>query len=310
MKFLNKLTILAAAVSLFAMPASAAERISIGTGGTGGLFYVIGAGMADILNKYMDDATARAEVTGASVENIRRVAAGQMTFGFSSSSTLYEAKTGEGPFDGDPQPVAAMAYLYPAILQVATVAETGIKSFEDLDGKRINLGPPGSNSAVLAQRLLEAYGVFDPSRAEFLSYAEGTNALMNGTVDAAVVLAGAPTAALIDLDAQRDMILLSLDAEKVSGLFEEYPFYQPYEIPEGTYPDQTERVMVVNDPATLFVKEDADPDLIRNITATLFEHLPELGEIHPQAKAISLEAATNTPIELHPGAQAYFDSVQ
>ena len=287
-------------------PAGAQERVSIGTGGTGGLFYVIGAGMAELLNNRMEGTTARAEVTGASVENIRRVAADQMTFGFSSSSTLYEAEEGQGPFEGDPQPVAAMAYLYPAVLQIATTAETGIGSLEDLAGKRVNLGPPGSNSAVLAQRLLEAYGVFDPGLAQFLSYTEGTNALMNGTVDAAVVLAGAPTAALIDLDAQRDMVLLPIDEERVSGLLEEYPFYQAYEIPAGTYPDQTEPVTAINDPATIFTHENADEELVRTITATIFDNLDELGEVHPQAREISAETATRTPIELHPGAQAYF----
>ena len=301
---------LALAAALVATPALAEERISIGTGGTGGLFYVIGAGMAEVLNKNMSDASARAEVTGASVENIRRVAAGQMTFGFSSSSTLYEAKAGEGPFKDGAQPVAAMAYLYPAVLQIATIADTGIKTMADLAGKRINLGPPGSNSAVLAQRLLEAYGVFDPGNAQFLSYTEGANALMNGTLDAIVVLAGAPTAALIDLDAQRDMVLLSIDEEKVKGMLEQYPFYQSYEIKAGTYPDQTAAVTVINDPATLFVKADADEKLVNTITKTLFEHLQELGEVHPQAKAISLDTATKTPIDLHPGAKSYFDSAK
>ncbi|SFP44433.1 TAXI family TRAP transporter solute-binding subunit [Tranquillimonas alkanivorans] len=292
---------------LAAAPAAAQERVSIGTGGTGGLFYVIGAGVADVINNRLEGTTARAEVTGASVENIRRVAADQMDIGFSSSSTLYEAKEGQGPFDGDPQPVAAMAYLYPAVLQIATTEDTGITAFEDLAGKRINLGPPGSNAAVLSQRLLEAYGVFNPGNVEFLSYTEGTNALMNGTVDATAVLAGAPTAALIDLDAQRDMVLLSLDEEKVGELFEEFPYYQPYDIPAGTYPDQTEPVTVVNDPATLFTKENADPALIEELTAVIFDNLEELGEVHPQAKAISPETATQTPIALHPGAQAYFD---
>ena len=301
---------LALAAAFVATPALAEERISIGTGGTGGLFYVIGAGMAEVLNKNMSDASARAEVTGASVENIRRVAAGQMTFGFSSSSTLYEAKAGEGPFKDGAQPVAAMAYLYPAVLQIATIADTGIKTMSDLAGKRINLGPPGSNSAVLAQRLLEAYGVFDPGNAQFLSYTEGANALMNGTLDAIVVLAGAPTAALIDLDAQRDMVLLSIDEEKVKGMLEQYPFYQSYEIKAGTYPDQTAAVTVINDPATLFVKADADEKLVNTITKTLFEHLQELGEVHPQAKAISLDTATKTPIDLHPGAKSYFDSAK
>ena len=190
------------ALGLAAAPAMSQERISIGTGGTGGLFYVIGAGIAEMLNQHMPDAFARAEVTGASVENIRRVANDEMTFGFSSSSTLYEASVGEGPFE-EPLPVAAMAYLYPAVLQIATTADTGIEDLNGLAGKRINLGPPGSNSAVLVERLLSAYGVFDPANAQYISYNEGTAALMNGTIDATVVLAGAPTAALIDLGAQR-----------------------------------------------------------------------------------------------------------
>ncbi|MEW5421737.1 TAXI family TRAP transporter solute-binding subunit [Amorphus sp. 3PC139-8] len=311
MKLIHAFTAAAvAAVVASAAPAAAQERIAIGTGGTGGLFYVIGAGMADVLNKHMDNSTARAEVTGASVENIRRVSADQMNFGFSSSSTLYEAKNGEGAFDGDAQPVAAMAYLYPAVLQLATTEDTGITSIADLKGKRVNLGPPGSNASVLSRRLLEAYDVFDPGNVEFLSYTEGTNALMNGTVDATVVLAGAPTAALIDLDAQRDMVLLPLEEEKVAGMLETYPFYQIYEIPAGTYPDQSEPVAVINDPATLFTKEDADEEEIYLITKTLFDNLDELGKVHPQAKAINKETATNTPIALHPGAQRYFDETK
>ncbi|MFN7091624.1 MAG: TAXI family TRAP transporter solute-binding subunit [Allorhizobium sp.] len=294
------------AAALLAAPATAQERISIGTGGTGGLFYVIGAGISELLNKHMAGTTARAEVTGASVENIRRVAADQMTFGFSSSSTLYEASVGEGPFE-EALPVAGMAYLYPAVLQIATLRSSGIEKLEDLAGKRVNLGPPGSNSAVLAQRLLEAYGVFDAGNAQFLSYTEGTAALTNGTIDAAVVLAGAPTAALIDLGAQEDMLLLSADPAKVESMISQYPFYQVYEIPAGTYTGQTEPVVAINDPATLFTVKQVDPDSIYKISQAIFDHLDELGQVHPQAKAISLETAPKTPIALHPGAQRYFD---
>ncbi|HEY9539206.1 MAG TPA: TAXI family TRAP transporter solute-binding subunit [Kiloniellaceae bacterium] len=300
-----KLLAAAGLSALLAGPALAQERISIGTGGTGGLFYVIGAGMADVLNQKMPGTTARAEVTGASVENIRRVAADQMTFGFSSSSTLYEASVGEGPFE-EALPVAAIAYLYPAVLQIATTADNGIATMEDLAGKRINLGPPGSNAAVLAQRLLEAYDVFDAGNAQFLSYSEGTNALMNGTIDATVVLAGAPTAALIDLAAQRDMRLIPLEADKVQGLLEDYPFYQIHEIPAGTYDGQDAPVTVINDPATIFTSKSADEEAIYSITKTIFDNLDRLGEVHPQAGAISLDTATRTPIPLHPGAKHYF----
>jgi uncharacterized protein len=193
------------------------------------------------------------------------------------------------------------------VLQIATTADSGIETIEDLAGKRINLGPPGSNAAVLAQRILEAYGIFDAGNAQFLSYNEGTNALMNGTLDATVVLAGAPTAALIDLAAQRDMRLISVEEEKVEGLLEQYPFYQPYEIPAGTYSGQDAPVIAINDPATLFTSESAAEETIYGITRAVFDHLDTLAEVHPQAAAIAIETAPNTPIPLHPGAQRYFD---
>lgn len=296
------------AIGLLATPALAQERVSIGTGGTGGLFYIIGAGMAEVINQHMPDTTARAEVTGASVENIRRVAADQMTFGFSSSSTLYEASVGEGPFE-EPLPVAAMAYLYPAVLQIATTADTGISDLSELSGKRVNLGPPGSNAAVLAQRLLEAYGVFEPGNAQFLSYNEGTAALMNGQLDATVVLAGAPTAALIDLGAQRDMVLLSVDADVVEPMLAEFPFYQIYELQAGTYEGQDDPVLMINDPATLFTTQFASDETVYAITKAIFSNLDQLAQVHPQAADIAVGTAVNTPISLHQGAQLYFDEL-
>ncbi|WMT87938.1 TAXI family TRAP transporter solute-binding subunit [Pelagibacterium sp. 26DY04] len=295
-------------LGLMATPTLAQERISIGTGGTGGLFYIIGAGMAEVINQNMENATARAEVTGASVENIRRVTADQMTFGFSSSSTLYEASVGEGPFEA-PLPVAAMAYLYPAVLQIATTADTGIETMAELAGKRVNMGPPGSNSAVLMQRLMEAYGVFDPANAQFLSYTEGTAALMNGQLDATVVLAGAPTAALIDLGSQRDMKLIPIEEETVGAMLAEFPFYQVYEMPAGTYEDQAEPVLVINDPATLFTSQFATDEQVYAITKALFDNLDQLAQVHPEAANISVETAVNTPIPLHQGAQLYFDEL-
>ena len=308
MKILKLLAGAGLVLGLMAGPIQAQQRISIGTGGTGGLFYIIGAGMAEVLNKNLADTTTRAEVTGASVENIRRVAADQMTFGFSSSSTLYEASVGEGPFE-EALPIAALAYLYPAVLQIATTADTGIKTIKDLAGKRVNLGPPGSNAAVLSQRLLEAYGAFDPANSQFLSYNEGTAALMNDQLDATVVLAGAPTAALIDLGSQRDMVLLSIDEETVKPMLEEYPFYQVYTLAPNTYEDQQEAVLMINDPATLFTGKDVPEETVYAITKALFDNLDELAQVHPQAADIAVDTATNTPIPLHPGAQRYFDEV-
>src|SRR5690606_21483220 len=113
----------------------------------------------------------------------------------------------------------------------------------------------GSNSAVLAERLLTAYGVFNKEQARFLSYAEGTKAILNGTIDAAVVLAGAPTAALVELATQRDMRLLSVEEPRVEKMLKEYSFYQIYKIPAGTYKGQSTEIAVINDPAVLFTSE-------------------------------------------------------
>ncbi|HZD89043.1 MAG TPA: TAXI family TRAP transporter solute-binding subunit [Pseudolabrys sp.] len=289
--------------------AHAEERITIGTGGTGGLFYVIGAGVAQVINKHMKDATARAEVTGASIENIRRVSAGQETMGFSSSSTLYEAKNGLKPFK-QKQPVAAIAYLYPAVLQLAVLADSKYKSIADLKGATISIGPPGSNSAVLAQRLLTAYGVFDKNHVRFLSYTEGAKALENGTVDATCVLAGAPTAALIDLSTQRNTRFLSLDPSKVQGMMKKYKFYQIAEIPAGTYKGQDKPVKVINDPAILFTSAKAPKQLVYNITKAIFSNLDDIHAIHKQAKHIKLSTAEKTPIAIHPGALEYYQQVK
>lgn len=286
--------------------AVATERISIGTGGTGGVFYVVGAGIADLIDRYLEDVTARVEVTGASVENIRRVAAGRIQIGFSSASTLYEALRGTGPFADGPRPVAAIALLHPAVLQSATVAESGIAHIEDPAGRRVSLGPPGSNSAVMAQRLLEACGFFGAVDVEFLSCVESVEAMPNGSIEAAFVLAGAPTAALVDPAARREIRLLPVDPARIRTLLERYPYDRIGEIPANTYPGQTLPVAALVDPALLFTHRDANPDPIYRMTKTIFEHLDELAKVHPQARAISLATAPDTPIPLHPEAERYF----
>ncbi|MBS8226397.1 TAXI family TRAP transporter solute-binding subunit [Vannielia litorea] len=297
----------AALIGASAFAASAQERVSIGTGGTGGVFYAVGAGMADLLTRKLDGVSANAEVTGASIENIRRVSAGEMTIGFSSASTLYEAKSGSGAFDGDAQNVAAIAYLYPALLQIAATEASGAAGVKDLADLKISIGPPGSNSSVFSERLLTSQGAFNVGNVSFLSYGEATGAIKNGQLEGSMILAGTPASAFIELFTTEDVKLVPVVADDVIGLIEEFPFYEVVEIPGGTYEGESEAVVAVGDPAILFAAADADPALIESITATLFDNLEELGAVHPAAKKISMERATATPIDLHPGAQTYFD---
>jgi len=286
--------------------AGAQERVAIGTGGTGGVFYAVGAAMAELINDELDGVSATAEVTGASVENNRRVSMGEMQLGFSSASTLYAAANGEDPFE-ETQNVAAVAYLYPAALQIAALSSTGAQSIEDLSEVRLGIGPPGSNSAVIAERLLTAYDALDMANIQFLSYNEATQAIRDGNLDASAVLAGIPAAALIELATTEDVTFIPVEADRVAGLLEEYPFYEVIDMPAGTYDGQDAAVGILGDPAILFTSADADEELVYTLTATIFDNLDRLGQVHPAAALISLDRAEATPIPLHPGAARYFE---
>ena len=295
-----------AAISLVAMASAQAEtRVSIGTGGTGGVFYTVGAGMADVFTKKLTGVTANAEVTGASVENIKRVSAGEMTMGFSSASTLYAAKMGLPPFKSKMN-VAGIAYLYPAVLQVAATSKSNAKSVEDLKDLRVSVGPPGSNSAVLAERLLKASGALNPGNIQFLSYSEATNAIKNGNLDASFVLAGVPAGALVELTSTTGAKLVAVNPEKAKSLIAEYPYYRLVDIRGGAYKGNDAPVKAIGDPAVLFTAADADQNLIFNVTKTLFDNLTDVAAVHPAAKLISKDLAADTPIDLHPGAEKYF----
>lgn len=283
----------------------AQTRVAIGTGGTGGVFYIVGAGMADLISKKLPGVSANAEVTGASVENIKRVSAGEMTIGFSSASTLYAATKGEKPFNAV-QNVLAIAYLYPATLQVAATSATHAKDVGDLKNARVSVGPPGSNSAVLAMRLLKAAGALNPGKLQYLSYSEATNAIKNGNLDASFILAGVPAGAFIELTNATDASLVAVSDEQAKALIDEFPYYRAVQIRGGVYKGHPEPVKAIGDPAILFASKDADPELIYQITKTLFDNLSDVAAIHPAAKAISLKTAPDTPIALHPGAQRYF----
>lgn len=297
-------TLMAAGLAVGA--AHAADRVAIGTGGTGGVFYAVGAGMADVINKNADGITAKAEVTGASIENIRRVSMGEMTMGFSSASTLFAGAEGTAPFE-EKQNVAAIAYLYPAMLQVAAMKSANVTSIADLKDKTISVGPPGSNSSVIAERLLKAYGAYNESNIQYLSYSEATNAMKDGNLDATMVLAGIPASALIELATSEDVTFVPVDEAKVADLLKEYPFYAVDTLPGGTYRGEDGDTPQIADPAILFTSGDVDEELVYNVTKTLFDNLKELGAVHPMAKLIALNKAAKTPIPLHPGAKRYFD---
>ncbi|MBJ3776604.1 TAXI family TRAP transporter solute-binding subunit [Acuticoccus mangrovi] len=307
-KALKRLTTAVGIVLVSTAPfaASAQERITIGTGSTGGVYYPLGGGMAEIFSKNIDGVSASAEVTGASIENSRRVGSGEMTLGIGNANTVYFAKNGEKPFR-KAWPLEAVAALYPSTIQIIVRADSGIDSVADLEGKRVAVGPPGGSTRVMADAVFDGAGI-DVQR-EYLDFTEATEALKDRNLDASVVLAGFPTPTVIDLATTADIKVLSLDEKNIEQTHEKYPYYIEGVIPAGTYDGQDTDVHTMNIWNILFVNEATDDELVYKMTKAIFDHIDELRAIHPAANQITPETAVDTPIDLAPGAERYYGEI-
>ncbi len=285
-------------------------RISIATGGTGGVYYPLGGGMAKIWSEYVPGVEASAEVTGASVENVRLVVSGKAQVALGTSGVVVTAYKGEGKFKKfGPQPILAIGAMYPNAWQFVTVAETGIKKIPDIKGKRVSTGAPGSGTAVMTRAVLKTLG-FEPGRdfKEFrLSFAEQVSALKDGTIDVGAWSVGLGPGSLIDLSTTRKMVLICMSKAEQEKVATAHPYYKPFTIPAGTYKGVNYDCPTVGTPNVLFVRADMDEELVYQLTKALFEHKGELEKIHPAAKTIGPEYVLQaTLIPLHPGAIRYY----
>lgn len=286
-------------------------RLSVVTGGTGGVYYPLGGAVANVLSKYLPDTVATAEVTSASIDNLKLVGAGKADIAFSLADSAWEGYNGTGKFQGK-MPIRAIAVLYPNKTQVVTVEGKKIAKMSDLKGKRISTGAPGSGTELIALRLLEAYGI-DPEKdvkREKLSVAESVGALKDNKIDAFIWSGGLPTAAVTDLAATPGHRIVLLDhSDAVPNLVRKYgPLYVKDTIPAKTYPGQDKEVGIAAVWNILAVNEKMDEKLAHEITKTIFEKKPELVAVHKEAQNIVLETQMRggSPIPFHPGALRYF----
>ncbi|MFP4662310.1 MAG: TAXI family TRAP transporter solute-binding subunit [Halanaerobiales bacterium] len=297
---------------LVSSSAFATEFISIATGGTGGTYYPLGGGMAEIFNNNLDNVNATAEVTGASVENSRLVQYGEVELAFVQNDVIYYGYTGTELFaDEKLADVRGIATLYPEVIQIVTTEETGIDSIADFVGKRIAVGAPGSGTEANARQIITAYGLsYDDITVDYLSFAEAVDQLKDGHIDATFLTGGTPTAAVIDLAATHDVKILTVDGEGADKLLADYPFYTKHTIPANTYSGLDVDVDTVSVKAMLVTNSSLSEELVFNLTKALFENLDTLAEIHVKGSVIGLETAQDgMPIDLHPGAAKYYNEV-
>ncbi len=288
------------------------QRLSIATGGTGGVFYPYGGGIAKVITESLPGVEATAEVTAASVDNLKFIKQGTSDIAFTMADTAQDALLGKEGFEGvGAVPVRTLAVLYSSYVHLVTLDGSGIASVGDLRGRTISTGAAGSGTTVLAHRILQAAGL-DPRkdiRSQSLGVAQSVDALKDGKIDAFFWNAGLPTASILDLVNTPGIKARFIPTEAiVPRLHESYgaELYYPAVIPKGTYKTNPD-VTVVAVANLLVVAESMSESLAHDITRLLFDKQSDLAAIHPQARELAIETALKgSPVPFHPGAIRYY----
>lgn len=292
--------------------AQATKQLSIATGGTGGVYYPLGGGFANILSKTLPGITATAEVTGGSVDNLKLIGSGSADIALAQVDASWDAINGLDKFAGKKLPIQALAVLYANHMHVVTVDGYGIAKMEDLKGKRVSTGSPGSATEVFAFRVLEAAGLDKDKdvKRERLGVAESVNAIKDKKIDAFFWVGGLPTAAVTDLAATPATKIKLIDigplAAKMNAKYG--PLYTATTIPKSTYNGMdadNANIAVWN---VLAVNASMPEQLAYDITKTMMEKRADLAQVHKEALNIKDEnqKSTMAGIPWHPAAIKYF----
>ena len=284
--------------------------LNIATGGTAGTYYPIGGAMAEIINKDVPNVNASAQATGASVANVNMLKEGRVELGIVQNDIAYYAINGTEMFEesGKVENLRGMASLYPETCQFVVLESSGIKSIADLKGKMVAVGAAGSGAEANARQILEAYGLtYDDVNEQFLSFADGAIALKDGTVDAAYLTAGYPTASVQDVASQNQIRLLPVEDDKADALIAKYPFYTKVTVPSGVYQGFDQEVKTVSVMAILVTNDKVNADNGYAVTKAIFGNLDKIGVAHSAAKQISKESALKGMdfIKMNEGAEKF-----
>lgn len=299
-------------LSVSAAAQTKSVRLSIATGGTGGVYYPLGGGMASVISKFIPNAEATAEVTAGSVDNCKLLQTGKADLAIIMADIGYDALKGLERFKaGGPVPLRTIAVIYSNYMHFVAVDGSGIKSVPDLKGRRVSTGSPGSGTEVKTMRVLESYGIGGEKdiKRERLSVAESAGALKDRKIDAFTWDGGLPTAAVLDLAATPGIKIRVLNnADHLDKLLQKYgPVYFKLPIPKTAYPGMDADIQVVCVANLLICHEKMDAGLAYNILKVLVERQPELVAVHKEARNFTLATATvGSSLPYHPGALKYF----
>lgn len=281
--------------------------VTIATGGSSGPYNIIATTLAEGYSSEFD-VNSRTQTTGASAENLNLLGEEKVEMAFVMSDALTQAVNGEETFSEPIENVQQVAALYPNYVQVITTEGAGIDSIEDLAGKRVAVGDQNSGVEIATRSILEAHDMtYDDMEVDYLGYAEAAEAMRGGQIDAAFLTSGLPNASVMELQNSVDLKIVPIEGEAVDTLSEDAEYFESLEIPADTYGNE-EAVPTAAIMNALVVREDLSEDDVYELTKYLFENLDSLTNAHQAAEDISLENAQDRAvIEIHPGAQRYYD---
>ena len=295
-------------VALVACGGASATKMTMGTGGTSGTYY----GYGGVLSQYMKN-KAGVEVTVVSTDgskaNIQGIAAGDYQLGTVQSDVMAYAWEGSRSFekDGKVDSFRVVAGLYAESVQLVTM-DPEIKTVADLKGKSVSIGAPASGVYFNAIDVLNAAGLSEADiKPQYQSFADSADALKDGKIDAAFIVAGAPTPAITELATTNNAYLVPIDGAVAESLMTSCPFYTTYVIPAGTYKGQTEDVTTITVKATLIVSESASEEDVYKLTASIFDNIDAISAENAKGAELSVENATSgMTVPFHAGAAKYF----
>jgi uncharacterized protein len=289
-----------------------AQNLSIATGGTGGVYYPLGGGMAAVLSKYVTGMQATAEVTGGSVANLQLIGTGKPYIALTQADAAIDAVKGQDKFAGKPIPVRTLAVLYPNRMHVVSIEGTGVTKMADMKGKRVSTGSGGSATEVFAFRVIEAAGLDKDKdmKRERLGVAESANALKDRKIDAFFWVGGLPTAAVSDLAFSPGVKIRMIDiANLVPAMTKKHGnIYIRDVIPKSVYKGMEADNQAATVTNLMVVHQSMDDKTAYAITKAVFDHRDELIRVHREAENIRLENQKTeaSSIPWHPGAIKYF----
>ncbi|MDQ2077870.1 TAXI family TRAP transporter solute-binding subunit [Marinimicrobium sp. ABcell2] len=295
------------AVLANALP-SVSKTYSIATGSPSGIYYPFGGGLASLWSEHGEQINMKAEVTTGSVANLLQVHRGESEVGISQGDAFVAARQGDGRFK-EPLRVSALLALYPNLVHLLVPAGSDIKSVQDLIGKRVSLGAPGSGNLVTARNILATLELpLNELRPYYLTYTETATGLRDGTLDAGFVVGGIGVGVVTELALTRDIRLIPFSDEDMARLSEAYPAYTAFDVPVGLYRGVNQPVQTVSLWNFLVVRQDMDESLAFELTRLALTHREQLERVtYPARYTTEENTRTYAWDYLHPGAKRYFD---